>query len=513
MKSRFQIAIATWLILTALPVLPVVAAEPTRPAAADSATIAEYLKTSKKERKQHREEAQKLLEEAAKEENGMRRLALLRDAAWTDPASPDGWLALSERAIAMGYEVEGEAALDAARATLRHLKGDERRAGIGAYSLAMSWWYYRLAEWRKGEDWGKHAIKADVGLDAQLVRWLNRTDVFRSRQQYIEEMSPFYPYMEDWLRQSYWNWIRTMYYYRNYEEYDGPWLADRLQETLLPHRYLQEPLRWSDHGMYCEAHEDEDLALRFYELALDGVKSREGGWLQRHSRTNPVLKTPMKPMPFWTNPDGGYVTGSRLAYLGWLRDEMLAATDPTRQDELAEMVLRYADRTATLYDRQPWPLLWRVEALVELDEFGEADSAMYTARDQFQHLGITDPQLDRVEGHILLVQKKMGRAVPLLRQAVKDFPKDAVCWSDLGIAEAVIGDPAHARADFDQALALDPELATAWYNRGLLSLKEGDLESAQSDLERAARLVPDNETFQQELAALVQKISAKRRGG
>lgn len=507
--TRSIAMIITMLMLLTLPAL---AADETRPAAADSATIAEYLKHPKKDRERDRKDAQKLLETAAKEENGMRRLALLRDAAWTDPSSPDGWLALSDRAVAMGYEAEGEAALAAARATLRHLKGDKRREAIGAYSLAMSWWYYRLAEWRKGEDWGKHAIKAEPGLDAQLVRWLNHSDIFRSRQRWIEEMSPFYPYMEDWLRQSYYNWLQMMFYYRNYEEYDGPYMNDRLQETLLPHRYLQEPLRWSDHGMYCEAHEDEDLARRFYELALDGVESRQGGWLHVRSRTNPVLKTPMKPMPFWVNPDGGYVTGSRLAYLGWLRDEMLAADDPTRQDELAEAVLRYADRTTTLYDRHPWPLLWRAEALMELDEPDEASSAMRTARDQFEHLGIEDPQLDRVQGHILLVQKKMGRATPLLRQAVKDFPTDAVCWSDLGIAEATIGDPAHARAAFDRALELDAQLASAWYNRGLLSLKEGDLESAQADLERAAQLVPDNETFQQELASLVQKISAKRRG-
>lgn len=486
---------------------------PAAPAAADSAAIAGYLKQPEKQRKADREEAGRLLEEAAKEEDGMRRLALLRRAAWTDPSFPDGWLALSDRAIAMGYEPEGEAALAAARATLRHLKGDERRAGIGAYSLAMSWWYYRLAEWRKGEDWGLHAIKADMGLDAHLVRWLNHSDVFRSTQQWIEEMSPFMPYFDDWRRHSYANWLRLMFYYLNYEEYDGPYANDRLKEKLLPHHYPQEALRWSDHGMYCEAHEDEDLALRFYEVALLGVESREGGWLHAESRTNPVLKTPMKPMPFWVNDEGGYVAGSRLAYLGWLRDEMLAAEDPTRQDELAEQVLAYADRTATWYDRHPWPLLWRAEALLELDEPDEAASAMRTAKDQFAHLEIVDPWLGRVHGRILLVQKKMGQAVPLLRQAVQDFPQEAGCWSDLGIAEAVVGDPAHARADFERALVLDPELAAAWYNRGLLSLKEGDLPAAQADLERAAQLVPDNETFQQELASLVQKINAKRRGG
>lgn len=507
--TRSTTIILTVLLLT---FATAAAAGPAR-APADSTAVAEYLKAPEEQREQDREEAQRLLERAAETKDGMSRLDLLRKAAWTDPSYCDGWLALSDRAIAMGYEPEGEAALAAARATLRHLSGDERREAIGRYSLARSWWHYRRSEWRQGEDWGKHAVKADMGLEAQLVRWLNHSDIYRSRQRWIEEMSPFYPYFEDWLRQSHYNWLQMMFYYRNYEEYDGPYANDRLAETLLPHRYLQEALRWSDHAMYCEAHEDEDLALRFYELALRGVRSADGGWLHAKSRTNPVLKTPMKPMPFWVNDDGGYVTGSRLAYLGWLRDEMVAAGDPTRQDELAEMVLRYADRTATLYDRHPWPLLWRAEALLELDQAKEAASAMRTAKDQFAHLNLDDPRLDRVHGRILLIQKKLGRAVPMLRRAVKDFPDDATCWSDLGIAEAVVGDPAHARADFGKALALDPELAAAWYNRGLLSLKEGDLQSAQADLERAARLAPDNETFQQELATLVQKIGAKRRGG
>ncbi len=478
----------------------------------DSTAIAKHLELSSKQRKKLRKQAQQFRDEATGQSNGIRRLELLESAVRTDPAGVANWLALAEWRIAMGYPYQGEAALMKARTAVRFLKGDERRDAIGDYSLVRGWWHYRRGEWKKAEDWGRHAVKAEAGLDAHLIYALSRSHLFRSRKQFYEDMEPFLPYWQDWRRMGHFDWCRMMHYYFNFEEYDGPYMMDRIRKKTA-NKYVQGPLRWSEHAMYCEVHEDEDLALRFYGFARAAVESPEGGWLHRRERVNPVRETGMGPMPFWINSDGGYVAGSLLAYLGWVRDEMVKQHDPTQQDVLAERVLAYYERVSSRYDRHPWTALWRTEALLELDQIDDAAAEIRFAKEQFRLLELDDPALDRLHGRILLVQKKLGQAAPLLRQAVKDFPGDATCWSDLGIVEAVVGTPAYARTLFDKALALDPQLAAAWYNRGLLSRKEGDLQSAQSDLERAAGLVPDNEEVQQDLARLIQRIRSVRREG
>ncbi len=476
----------------------------------DSATIAAHLELPSKQLKEARRATEKLRKRAEEEKDGLRRLALLEKAALTDPAGVQNWHALARFQAEMGNVYHCETSLNKARLCIGFLKGNERREAIADYSVIRAWWHYRRGEWKKGADWGQHAIKAGAGLEAHLAYELNRSRILRSNEQIIEDYSPFYPSFGDWRRGSYSRWCRVVYHCFNYNDFDELWMVDLLSTKRANH-YLQESLRWSDHGMYCEFWEEGDFALRFYQLAGQGIQSRGGGWLQRIERRIPVVKTAMPPMPFWANQGGEYVAGSRLAYLGWLRDEMVAASDPTTQDVLAERLLAWFEPVFARYDRHPWPMLWRAEALLELDQVKEAANEIRTAREQFRLLEIEDPALDRVQGRILVVQKKMGKAAPLLRQAVKFFPEDATCWSDLAIAEAVIGAPAMARELLNKALSLDPELAAAWYNRGLLSIKEGDLQSAQSDLEQAATLVPDNEEVQADLARLVQRIRMHRR--
>ena len=510
--ARF--AVSRSMVLVLLLILPAAtsAAEPDPPnAAVDSTALAIYLELPGKTLKEHRKQAEQLLEQAEKEADGMARLGLLQEATLIDPAGIANWLALADRQLVMGHDAGAEVSLAAARVCLKFLKGDERKKAIGDYSMAMGWWHYRRGEWQKGQDWARRTLKADVGLDAHLLLHLNRARIFRSRHQYDEEMAVFMPYWQDWRRMGHYDWCKVMFTFFHYEEYDGPYMADRLEKKA-PNRYVQEPLRWRDHGLYCEAHEAEDMALLYYGMSAEAVLSQDGGWLRRNEHKIPVRKNEMSPMPFWVNPDGGYVTGSLLAYLGNLRDEMVASNDATQKDILAERILAYYERTANRYDLYPWPILWRTEALFELDQIKEAGSEIRTAKDTFKNLKVEDPAVDRLQGRILVVQKKFGHAAKLLCQAVVDFPDDATCWSDLGIAEAMVGDKVRAREAFDRALALDRDLAAAWYNRGLLRMKQGDLSSALADLERAVELVPENDEIRSDLVKLGQKAAAERAG-
>ncbi|MEU9363339.1 tetratricopeptide repeat protein [Streptomyces avermitilis] len=53
------------------------------------------------------------------------------------------------------------------------------------------------------------------------------------------------------------------------------------------------------------------------------------------------------------------------------------------------------------------------------------------------------------------------------------------------------GDPAGSLAEYEQALALDPQLERAYYGRGLTRAEQNDHEAAVADLDKAAELAPD----------------------
>ena len=124
------------------------------------------------------------------------------------------------------------------------------------------------------------------------------------------------------------------------------------------------------------------------------------------------------------------------------------------------------------------------------------------ARDTFTMLGQTEPAVDRAQGHLLLLQKKYGKAAPMVQAAVAAFPDDAACWADLGLAAAYAGDKPAALKAFNRALELDETLAVAWYNRGMLMLRSGDPQAALADVSRAAALVPDNVQVGDDLARI-----------
>jgi tetratricopeptide (TPR) repeat protein len=59
-----------------------------------------------------------------------------------------------------------------------------------------------------------------------------------------------------------------------------------------------------------------------------------------------------------------------------------------------------------------------------------------------------------------------------------------------GLAHLRRGDPAAARADYEAALKLRPQMASARYGHGLAELKLGRAAEGHADLAAAARLDP-----------------------
>lgn len=507
MRSIF--GIATLLLVALSPLFAPVAvpgcraaeANPEAAAAVDSSTVAAFLALPAPTIEERRARAAELLQLAEEDTRGTARRDVLREAAAIDPAGTANWLALSDLEFLMGYELSAEESLAAARLTIDFLTGEQRKEAVRDYSLAMAWREYRMARWKQGLEWGERALKYDAGMPGHLIVGLNNGQLLTSWKE-VEKASRVFLPRNTGNRQANTDWVYTMYQHFHIKTYN-PSGAGRYIKRSTKH-YEHDTLRWRDFGLFCEGHDDGNRARAYYEKSARVLPVAAGGWLTRLERSLPVLHEDLGPMPFWINPDGGYVTGSLLAYLVYARDRMVSSDNETEKDIWAEQVLAYCGRTQQRYLFYPWPALWRSEALLELDKVEEALGEVVYARDKFLMEEIEEPALNRVHGHILLVQKRYGHAAPMLRQAVADFPQDATCWADLGIAEAVVGGRDTAEAAFNRALVLDNELAAAWYNRGLLKWKHGDRQSGLADLEKAAALVPENPEIRADLARFLQ---------
>ena len=77
-------------------------------------------------------------------------------------------------------------------------------------------------------------------------------------------------------------------------------------------------------------------------------------------------------------------------------------------------------------------------------------------------------------------------------RAIALEPDDADAYHNRGIAKDAQGDYAAAIADFNRAIALEPDDADAYHNRGIAKDAQGDYAAAIADFDRAIALEPDD---------------------
>ena len=83
------------------------------------------------------------------------------------------------------------------------------------------------------------------------------------------------------------------------------------------------------------------------------------------------------------------------------------------------------------------------------------------------------------------------KACTALIRSGGETPKNlAVAYNNRGNAYGAKGDFGRAIADFNEAIALDPDLPTVYYNRATAYDDEGDLDRAIADFDEAIRLDP-----------------------
>lgn len=507
MAHRQGVGTSALLILILLTIAPLRAGAgdlPSPPAAAVELLRA-HEQLPDTEQAARRAQAAELRQTALASRHGPRRLDWLRQAAEAAPADPANWLALSDQQLLMGYEEEGARSLAIARAALDRLPESAREEATVNFALAMAWWHYRRAEWTSGQEWAQVAIRRGAGLAGHLVLLLNRAQPEAHRDNLREAMSPFLPLNGGGNRAADVAWILALN-----EHFHLDWLPpDRAElwkrrDTAFYHHDVQ---RWRDFGVRSESHEYAGSAIDYYQKSLRALPCPEGGWLRRHEHGIPTIEKPMKPMPFWTNSDDGYVTGSELAYLGWLRDNMLDARDSGRADRYARMILLYYDRIAVRSHLYAWPELWLAEAQLELDQDQEAMVQLRGAIDTFASWKQSDSALERLKGRLLSRKRNWGGALPLLQQAVLDFPEDPEAWSDLAVAEADRQNWEEADRAFARALALDMNRAATWRGRARAARARGDLQSAQAWFERALQLAPADDDLRRELMEVAHRAA------
>ena len=77
-------------------------------------------------------------------------------------------------------------------------------------------------------------------------------------------------------------------------------------------------------------------------------------------------------------------------------------------------------------------------------------------------------------------------------RAIALEPDNAEAYHWRGIVKDAQGDYAGAIADFDRAIALNPDDADIYYNRGVTKANQGDYAGAIADYNRVVALDPDN---------------------
>jgi tetratricopeptide (TPR) repeat protein len=85
---------------------------------------------------------------------------------------------------------------------------------------------------------------------------------------------------------------------------------------------------------------------------------------------------------------------------------------------------------------------------------------------------------------------QFDRAIADFDQAIALDPQNAEAYNARGLAYYAIADLRRAIADFDEALSLNPEIADAYYNRGSAFCDRGQHERAIADFNRALAIDP-----------------------
>jgi tetratricopeptide (TPR) repeat protein len=194
---------------------------------------------------------------------------------------------------------------------------------------------------------------------------------------------------------------------------------------------------------------------------------------------DPLLaRLPPLPDPYWRV--GHFRRGAPVGYLETVR----TGKNCLREPHLAE----YYDRLklitqGRLWDGDRWAAIWnmnlgRYDRLLEptIREIRKTPQDPYHFVDPFQLL--SDPT-------------KQKRNVPVLTEAIRRDPKNAMAYANRGVLQAMLHRNDEAIRDFSRAIELAPRNAILYARRGTIYGRQKQFDAAIDDFNRAVELDPN----------------------
>ena len=148
--------------------------------------------------------------------------------------------------------------------------------------------------------------------------------------------------------------------------------------------------------------------------------------------------------------------------------------------------------------------------------FGAQQSHLYESAIDSYTMCIDSGGLTTMQAAVAYYHRASSRRVMGdLEAAIVDYdeaialePNLALAFNGRGVTRATLGDIEGARADLEQAIAIDPGLVEAYQNLGYVDWKAGDLDAAIRNYDSALILTPDN--AQRYLNAALPRLDAHR---
>ena len=184
---------------------------------------------------------------------------------------------------------------------------------------------------------------------------------------------------------------------------------------------------------------------------------------------------------------GGAVTNARQVDTA----DPLLALENSGQD----VVLRYLDGDETPVNRT---------------DFAGAQADFASARRLAPESLWLEAREDFCAGRVAVFDKRYGQAVPLLEQAIRLDPADALAYNALGVAWLEQANYTRALAAFDDAIRRAPQWAYAWHNRALAYTQAGDYAAAIRAYRHAMEIAPRYSYLPYNLGVLYQTLNRRK---
>ncbi len=141
-------------------------------------------------------------------------------------------------------------------------------------------------------------------------------------------------------------------------------------------------------------------------------------------------------------------------------------------------------------DDYRWHMI-RARIAVHRKDYSTAVESLTHARKINPH----DAEISRLLAPLLLNMGKEKDALKEAKRAVDEFPNDAVCWYNLGVAYNKLGKTKNAVEALKKSISLDHELLEAWHLLGLIHLHEGKYEEAYDALSHVKDRIEDRDVL------------------